>query len=555
MKKLLRNLSGGLVLHPPTDLLPEGRVVSNRGLNSMSRGSFRSRPGSDLLAALDAHSITYFANLYWLGVSTFIYRSGVQIVTGLDGNRLSFQRCPPVAGITDYLFVCGGGTNYKIDSAGNETDWGFAAPITGPGSTSAAGGALEADASYQYKVTYKNSTTGHRSNANTTATEETPTGANLTVSLSAIPDGSLVDSQIDKVEIWRTVADGTVFFYLDEVNAGTTVYADNGSVLLSAIQLPTDNLQPYDYFEDCLGPHNASMFWLTRSQAGQRGRVFYSPVGRCESLAGWIEVTADDNPLQKLFRYNGQLGVIAEAGIFLIGGANPYVVREIAGCPGTVHPHSIAVTPNGVYYVAADGVRRFDGARSHLIAPGTIERLFRGESAGDLSAFSGTLVGMYARDEYFISDGSQTLAINIMTEQARDIGIGLTALYYSEESDQAFATFNSKLVDLEKIGEVQDDTTNISVILEIAEIDNGSEHNSLVQYVTFDYNSNSEDIAATLIYDDATQALGTLSNAARGKTTIAAGKEGKRFGIRLTSTAGAEIEIFGIKLENYEAEL
>lgn len=551
---IIKNFTSGLSLSTPADQIPDGKVRSNRGISATAFGSFRSRYGSSLIANINAHSITYFADTFWYGVAESLYRNTLEILTTLSGNRLSFQKCPPVAGITDYLFLAGGGALYKSDSLGNISNWGIDAPISNPSATKVAGGSLTSGVVYQYKITYKNNTTGHRSNSNPTAASATPSAGDLTIALSAIPNGSLVDAQVDRVEIWRTEENGVLFFYLDEIVSGVTTYSDDGSVSLSSIELPIDNDEPFAYFDDCLGPYNASMFWITRTQSGQRGRVFYSPIGRCESLEGYIEVTSDDNPLQKLFRFQGQLGVIAENGIFLVGGDNPYVPREIPGCPGTIEPFSVIETPFGIIYRAVDGIRLFDGNSSSIIASGTIERLFRGESVADLANFTSPIFATFARDEYIIANANQAIALN-KEGNARDLGVGFGAIFYSPESDQIAATFDSNVVDLEKVGAFSDNGSAISIILESPHINTDSENSAILQFVTFDINTNSESVIATLIADGVSITLGTIQTSAREKVTINVGREGKIFGIRLTGSLSSNIiEIFSIKPDFYSSQ-
>jgi len=548
---ILKNFTSGLILSPPADLIPEGSVRSNRGISATATGSFRSRFGSSQIDALNAHSIFYFSNVFWYGIGTEFYRATVSKKSGLSGNRLSFAKCPPVAGIVDYLFFAGGGVLYKSKSDGTVQNWGISPPVSAPTTAIAAGGSLTADAVYRYLITYKNSVTGHRSNANTTAVSATPTGADLTVNLSAIPDGSAIDLQIDKVEIWRTEADGVLFFYRDQVNAGVTTYSDNADIGLSSLELPVDNDKPFAYFDDCLGPFNASMFWITRTQSGQRGRVFYSPIGRCESMEGYIEVTSDSNPLKKLFRSQGQLGVIAESGIFLIGGDNPYVPREVPDCPGTIEPFSVVETPYGLMYRAVDGIRLFDGNTSILVSPGATERLFRGEAIGDLSAFSTPILAEFVRNEYILSDTNQSIAVN-KEGVFRDIGIAFSAIFYGPETDQIAVTYDSKVVDFEKVGIYSDNSDSISIILETPHINTDNEMSAILQFLTIDLNTNSQLITASIIIDGVSITLGTMQTSSRDKITFNIGKEGKIFGIRLTGSISTNlIEIFSIKPDFY----
>ncbi len=554
----LSTFDKGLFLDVPPDALPEGYLLRARGMHLTARKSFRSRFGSSLIAALNAHSITYFNDIYHYGVGSALYRALISIKSGLSGDRISFSRMPPVAGVADYLFCCEGSDCWKVNSAGTVTDWGFAAPASNPGGAAVAGGSLTAGV-YKYQITYYNSTTGHRSNGNGTDVEVTTAGGNLTARLSAIPDGSLIDPQIDYVEIWRSVIDGDLLFYLDRIATGTATYDDDGTTELSSEELPTDNLKPYDTFFECLGPHNASMFWL-RDTTGTRGLVYYSPIGRAESVEGYINVCGNDSPLNKLFLFQGQLGVIGEAGIYIIGGTNPYIARQVSGVPGTTKPYTVKVIPNvGLMYEASDGIRLFNGSASDLISPdttelafkvkipGSIERIFRGESAGDFTSFSGE-IAEFARNEYIISDGTQSLAFDVTAKRWRDLGVGVDALFYNKETSDLAATVDGSVLAFEDESELTDNGTAIELSFEPRHIATEDEKKRILQFITFDINTASQQITATIICDDVTTTLGILQFASRTKITYPVGLEANRFGVRLTGSLSAAIEIHSISM-------
>lgn len=544
MKRILTRFDKGIAFGPPTDEMEDGYLRRARGMHNLSLGSFRSRPGSALLHSLNAHSITYFGDVYHYGVSTALYRAAASIKTGLSGARLSFSMMPPTAGIVDYLFCAGGGDLFKVDSNGNVTDWGFAIPASDPSAAAAAGGSLD-DATWTYQITYYNSTTGHRSNGNGTDVSATTSGANNSVALTSIPDPTGVDAQISHVEIWRSVADGSSLFYLTRIAAGTTSYTDDGSVTLSSTELPTDNTQPDSDATDCLGPHNASMFWLY-GDSGTRGRVYYSPVGRAESVAGFINVCSNDTPLQKLFLFQGQLGVIGEGGIYIIGGTNPYIARQVSGCPGTTIPGSVAVDPEtGVFYEASDGIRLFNGVTSILVKPGSVERAFRGEAIGGLSAFT-SVISTFARDEYIVSDTSQTLAYSVTKDRWRDLGLACGALFYNAETSELAATISSTVLDIENESETDDNGTAIAISIEPPHVSFEDDRARILQHLTFDINCASESISVTLIHDGTETSIATLQTASRIRRTIAIGTTGFTFGVRLTGSISAAIELHRI---------
>jgi len=550
-----KQFDGGLYFAGPQDTTPAGMMRRNRGSHPSSRNSIRTRNGSAFLQAfLNAHTLTYFASLWWQGASTVFYRDGVSIKTALNGNRLSCVLAPPTAGIVDYLLVAGGGALFKSDSSGNVTNWGIAAPASDPSAAVVAGGSL-ADATWTYQITYYNSTTGTRSNGNGTDVSATTSGTNNSVALTSIPDPTGVDSQIDYVEIWRSVAGGSALFYLTRIAAGTTSYTDDGSIDLSSIELPTDNLHAYyyTYFDEAIF-YNASIFWLTRTQSGQRGRVFYSPIGRNESVQGYINVCNDTQGCQKFFEWGGLLYVITKEGIYQIQGTNPYIPRRIGGCPGTNKPHTVVSTPYGVIYESDDALRVFDGSRATIAAPDTIERLFRGEDIENLTSFSGT-IATYARNEYIISDTSQTLALFLSQSHPwswRDIGISVNALHYAREVDIIGATVSSEVLDLEKEGELDDNGTEIALAWTPPAGKLHPETAVLLNNLILDIVTNDEQVTVTLILDGTSYAAGTVQTSSREAVTINVGKYARVASVQLTGSVTNKIELFEVAYVIYD---
>jgi hypothetical protein len=432
------------------------------------------------------------------------------------------------------------------------TNWGIAPPASDPTGSAVSGGSL-ADGTYKYQITYLNNNTGTRSNGNGTDVEVTTAAPNSTARLSDIPDPTAVDSQITHVEIWRTTAGGTTLFYLDKITAGTTTYDDDGSVSLTSTELPTNNLQPYPWFDDCFGPHNASMFWITRTQSGERGRLYYSPIGRAEAVDGFIEVSSDDDPLQKIFNWQGMLGILSQSRMFQILGTNPYIAREVSGAPGTSSPHTVVTTPYGVVYEAEDGVRLFNGATADLISPEPIVRLFRGDSVENLSAFTGVVAG-YMRHEYFISDGSQTLALNLRNGTWRDVGVGMNALHGDQEAKVLAATFNNAVLNLEAEGQTSDNGTAIEIDWEPSHTRLHNEKNCIVRRMLVDVDTNGAAITAAVILDGTEVTVGQLSASSRAVQTLNVGRVGRVIGVRFTANVTVAVEVFGIDFDVYVPE-
>ena len=114
----LDRFTNGLHLGSERTLMPTGTMRRNRGIHPVFDTFFRSRDGSTQLHALNAvHSLVYFSDEWYSAAATFLYKGLEQIKASLSGDRLSFTKMGPTAGVKDYLFLAGGGELFK---AGDE---------------------------------------------------------------------------------------------------------------------------------------------------------------------------------------------------------------------------------------------------------------------------------------------------------------------------------------------------------------------------------------------------------------------------------------------------
>ena len=536
----------GLWVSGSSDTIPPGALRRARGVHSIPTRSIRSRWGSVVLFSLDGHSLFRFGDLRFVGAGTQFYRNGVSIKSGLDGNRLAFVRMPPASGVVkDSLFVAGGGDLFKVDSAGAVTQWGINAPGLNPSLAAGAAGAL--NGTYKYRVTFKNTVTGTRSNPSPDDIEITV--ANLQVNLSNIPISS--DAQVNAREIFRTAAGGAILFKVDQINDNTTtVFTDNvADGDLQPIELLFDNTVPTDDYDDAAGPHAGRAWWTRSSKAGEEGRVFYSPAGRAEAVEGFIEPGTSDDPVQKIVPWAGFMWAFTEAGVFqIIGESEPFVFRELSGAPGTSSPFTVRATPAGIIYQSNDGIRLANLSGSRPLVMDAVVVLFQGEAAENLTAFEGVVAG-FSENEYFISDGVATIAVNIDTGTWRDLGIGSRAFFFEEDTGDMLASFTSgtpKILRFEVENQLTDDGQAIpfEVQTKTEAVDQSLE--GVVQRLYIDANTGGETVVPVVILDEVETTLSSFSSSIRTVIEIPVGKKARRVAIRLTSDTFKQIEVFEI---------
>jgi hypothetical protein len=440
-EQLLQFPNTGLYLMGPKRAVPLTALRRAKGIHDTNTNSIRSRFGETLLLTLPGiHTLSRLGTDRYAAAGSQLYRNGIGILLSATSDYLALQKSPPAPGLTDSLFVTGGGLSRKINSTGTVQNWGIAAP-TQSLAAAAGGGVTTMSGRYWYHTTFMNTVTGNRSNSELLQAEVLAI-ALTQVSLTNIPVSS--DGQVNRREIWRTVGDGGAFFLDQVLNDNVTTvltdtYADaiplGGSFTtnaLQAIELPIDNSQPDQTYSDALIDGFTS-FWLSRED-GKKGRLYYSPPGRPEGVRGFLNITYDNDACQRIIAWNGRY-VFTLKGVYKIEGTDPYARRLITGVPGVPAANARTVTPSpfGIFYQASDGLRLFNGATSDLVAFDRIGSLFRGETLDYFPAFEG-LYGAFARNQYFLSDGSRTLALNYITGFVRELGVGLTSLFFEEDT-------------------------------------------------------------------------------------------------------------------------
>lgn len=536
------------------DGMPAGTLRRAEGINSIRSGTLRSRFGLVLLYAMPGtHSLYRFRDVRFQGTGGVLYRDGVALQGGFDGERLTFARMPPTAGREDYLFVAGGGTLVKVATDGTVTKWGIDAPGIDPIAT--VGGAGVLNGTYMYAVTFKNSVTGARSNPNPAAFTgpATVSPATQSVNLTSVPTSN--DPQVDTREIWRTFANLTTLFKLAEIaNNTATTYADNApDADLQSEELPLDNAPPRGDFADAVGPYAGRMFWTRISASGEEGRIYYSPRGRPESLAGFIEVNNGDDPVVKLVSWGGSLyGWTNGHVIQVLGFTEPFTWREVFGAPGSDRPFSIVPTPFGIAYQSYDGIRMFAGTDSKLVGFEAIGRLLTGEALEDIPPFVADIAEYTGREVWF-SDESTTLILDVASGAWRYTKQRISALYFEPDTKVLVAGSNEGVFIPEVPGVLTDNGAAIAFEVETPGVRFDVSVRGLVQRLYFDVDSGGQWLTPTLLVDGATYVLPQFATSVRPDPPIelAVGKWGHVWSVRLAGSLAASVTVFGVEADVY----
>jgi hypothetical protein len=639
---------------------PDGTLRRNRGVRRFMEGQIRSRLGTSLVQAVDAHSIVRYRDQRYYGVGTTFMREGTVIRTGLSGTPLSFAKMPTSDGQEDSLFVTGGGVDmFRVDPSGVVSTWGITAPpdgfiaavanigpppdtmavaVGGAGnlygeltyrvafvndagvigplnrtslvSPSFAGNVGELtniptwpapvaqrvivktrpdwatyyqvttipdnttttytdnipDSSltitfkenmvgvYQYHVTFKNTTTGSRSNPNPTPyyASNSPVQLVHEVYLSNLPISS--QPGVDAREIWRTVGNGNIFFLCAVIPNNTqTTYTDNlADVNLEEEELPDDNNSPaveFNHLQGVAGPHSTRLWWRS-NKPGERGKLFFSPVARPEGVEDFIFVSNDDDPIQAHVQWGPSMFVFTEARLYEVLGDGPFTARDVPEAPGTMKGRTVVPTPFGIFYQAQDGVRLFNGQNSRLIGFDAVGPLFHGEALEGVAAFEGE-VAAYYENEYLISNGVETLGLDIARIVWRVLGYGCRAFHMEADTNALLGTVAGKVVALEAEGTTSDSAGPITFEVEWPHVLVGVVYPGFLQFLNILVDTTNQPLTPTLILDGVERTLPTLTTSGRTRVEWPIGRSCRMAGLRLTGYLTQPVTIWALDGEFY----
>lgn len=577
MRLLINDFSKGLWVVSGKETTLPGFVRRNKGVHELRTPSMRSRAGSTLIALKNnITSIHGFNNKAYFAddqVDFFRHTTGtssVSLITGMTpGANLSYIHMPPQPALDDYLFVIGNGVGKKITMADTVSNWGIAAPGSNPSAADNGAGALSAG-TYRYYVTFLNTTTGSRSNPNSTPASVT-LGASRQVLLSSVPTSA--DAQVTRREIFRTLANGARFFKIGEIanNSGTT-FTDNiadtsASVLSQEVQF--DNAPPTADFQFAWGPLHQRVWWA-ESLGGSvpQGRAYYSPPGRPESMAGFIEVCTPSEGIQRGLIWNRRNWIATQQRFFLVDGDDePFEAIPLDHIPGAITGASVVGTPFGIVYHAYDGIRLFDGMNSQLVGFDPIATAFRGDTPTGIGvAFIQVNYAEFWRNEYIVEVAGHTLALNIQTGTWRNLGIDVLCLHR-----QAGALTSNRLlgsIDGDNVYSIEDlfagtldHDQSITIDWEIGGALTDIGHFGTLQRAYFDINTDSQTVNTSIFCDGTEIFLGAITTASRQLVEFPVPSNWKTrvFSLRIYGDVDERIELFGaavdVKIEGSHTEL
>lgn len=384
---------------------------------------------------------------------------------------------------------------------------------------------------------------------------------------------------------WATLAptftDGQVIW----TNIGLQTTNDNGVIwtfqginsspfLDSTQALNFDNQYPLSTYNDAVGPYQGTMFWCRDTTPGNKGKVYYSPVGKPESVLGFVQVTSDDEPTQKLVIWDERLWVLTTRRIYPIlpvtqpdGSITWAAGPPVQGARGTNAPFTVVSTTRGVVYQASDGIRLMNNGENGLVAFDPLAPILRGELAEGLQPFTAT-VAAETRGEILFSNGlgqsifptlgkySLGLIIGQESPVWRELAVVLYAIYYDQPSDTIYVSIGSGLAvpsvfKFESSTLFQDNNAAIPINWQTPSVLTDAGQFGLIKRVYLDIDCNGNTLTPNIYLDESQVAtpLPDITNSGRGIIEIDFQRSSRFFGFSISGNTTSRVELFEVSAE------
>lgn len=460
-----------------------------------------------------------------------------------EGQRWTFANFQDVliaANGAEYPIKYDGNLSVTANTDGHRTAGDLVADLGAPFAELNTGANLDAEKWYQYKVAYYDGANYYYSNSRSNPIK---TGATVNdVTLTGIPLGPVgtttryifrTEGQADRTtlvglgnsgyKLVGSIANNTAKTYNDAVADGSLTTAYDSWISSNGAFEVTPPKGQY------LLIHRERL-WTARTPT-EKSTAFYTPVSRLEYFDpnAYFDIRADDgDEITGITEFLGILTVFKTRTIQKIYTDQPSDSYWSVSAPfsfiGTPSPHSIAATPEGIYYYGREGIYKFTGQNSQLISDAVTD-----EIRDILESNAENIVGFYYKNEYHFSYTSEELggthnnrvlvydivrdayvkdSKNINVFAALNSGTDFGVLYSGDSSGNGNVYINETTTDLllkRYKSEIQagtyDDTRSSGALNDgHPHLPTGTEKNSTIE-LSWDYTIDTWDAAGATIDD------------------------------------------------------
>lgn len=379
------------------------------------------------------------------GTSLHVWNSSTGISrtlsSAMSGGHVSYAAMKPVLSTLTYVYVTDG-TVALCDNGTTSKTWGIDGPTRVPTATidpDFTGNLSAGD--YRYAFSFYDKSTGSES-VLSPATAALTVAASKAVLVTDIAVSS--NPRVTSRRVYRTIADGGSYYLLRTLDDNTTTslldtVADDNLTSLATLD---QDIPPEGDLVMTYGDH-----LLMAGDLNNPNRLSFNIANYPDQFPStyYVSVGSADDKIQNMFIHEGAAYLLLTAGIARLYGSDPdtFVTAATRSHLGTYARWSQAVGPDGVYFLAYDGVYRFDGVKSVRVSD-KINKIF-GLTPGDwFDVVDRSTAGDVARSAFL--QGKYYLVVPMKTATGSVtkrllVYDTLTVMWdlYSVEADDVFA--------------------------------------------------------------------------------------------------------------------
>ncbi len=293
----------------------------------------------------------------WSNATYVSHDDGVTL-SPLQTGLSSFDRATYVQ-VRDLVFRADGVNEPKKYDGVQLTKWGINPPSTAPSATPTTGGSLTSASTYKVRVTFVSDTS--ESNASPEVSVSLSSTQNA-ISLSSIPTSS--DPQVKKRRIYRTRANGAIFYFDTELadNTTTTATLTKADSALG-VEMPEDKDPP---------PQDLLVFELFKNRLfgirkSDRRRLYFTELFEPESWPPDFSVIIpfpEGDQAVGLRARGDLLYIFGTSSVFVLVGDSPFnfTIRQTFADEGFVSAGGVVEVENVLMGPTRYGFQAFDGA-------------------------------------------------------------------------------------------------------------------------------------------------------------------------------------------------
>ena len=352
-----------------------------KNLRLDQKGKLTLRDGSSKLNASAIDTAIWFLieqdGFRYTFAGSSIYQNESSIVSSLTSAQWSAIKYNQFNDTVQQIFALNGTDRKRINGT-SVNEWGITPP-TSVTTAASTGTGLTGD--YNAKITYcrkVGSVVVSESNPSPAGTTRSLTNDSLLVSWTASSD-----SQVTHVRVYRTLADGLIYFHDQDVAIGTTsvdTATDDDSL---GDELETDHDRP-PLGQFVIGPTFDGTCFIIKDN-----NLFYCKPRQPEYWpeAFFVEIGPVHFPGKTAVIYNGQVYVLTKNDIHNVIGTGdgtflPIPMRARTGAQGMFG--AVSVPGYGIFHTGPDGVYLFSGGQDKNWTDPMFLPIFRGETVNGL---------------------------------------------------------------------------------------------------------------------------------------------------------------------------